>query len=196
MLCGTWKQEVIMAKLTVTIDTDDMFGDGYNADSFCSFESLIKQALTAEVKKDMTEIYSKEVISETSRAIALEVVDQIETKLASLINEEMVITNRWGKPEFIGTVEDYIKKEIDEHLTHPVDHKGKKIKGCPKEDANTWLQYHVKNEVKNNFTIINKELRLLNDRYCRQVIDDKIHKFKTEGLNALLIERLKAAGIS
>ncbi len=187
-----------MAKLTFELDTDEIYKEyNYAGDEVDgnSFESLIKHAIGKEVKLEMQSKFSGDAFDRTSKNIALECVHQVDKKLRSLINEDIVMQDRWGKAEFIGSVEDYIKKTIDEKLLHPVDTNGHKIKGCSSNaDVQTWIEWSVENAIENIVKkVIHQQLQTA-ERYADRVIKDKIIEFKNKTLNTLITEKLASIG--
>ncbi len=84
--------------------------DFVHIDDGSNLEKIISQVLTNSVYKEIQNKYEY-LFKERKKDIALETTKQIEEKLQNLINEDIIITDKWGKPIFVGSVEDYIKKK-------------------------------------------------------------------------------------
>lgn len=186
-----------MAILKIEVNTDDIYGgdpeDGYGA---ISFEALVKEAINDKVKQDIQKQFAGEAFKQVSKNISLECIYQIEKKLHNLINEDIVMQDRWGKPEFIGSVEDYIKQQIDKKLLKPVNSNGQELTGCSINANNeTWIEYTVKKTIneKMKYTLSKVENEV--EKYCKIKIDQVLNDFKNNTLNNVILERLNSLGV-
>ena len=181
-----------MAKLKFEIDTNDIFQGEYDD---IRFEDLVKDAFKAEIVKTVTEKVSIQPIKVLSEKITHNVECAVEKKLFNLINEEIAMTDRWGKPEFVGTVEDYIKKQIDEKLMAPVNTNGKKLTGSCTSDETTWIEWAVKDEIRRQLKTITDTAAKTANQYCKEALDIELKKFTSETLSNEIAKRLAAVGV-
>lgn len=126
-------------KATIEIDMDEIKEEG--------FEGAVTDALVRKLTATFGEKAESFVNDKIDKMIVDSVDAAIDKKLTGLLEEPVVISNRWGKKEFLGNVEDYIKKEIDDKLLKPVDSEGKKLNGCS-SDNQTWLEWAVNKAIK------------------------------------------------
>jgi hypothetical protein len=126
-------------KLTCTIDTDAI-GDEI------SFEDLLTSALKQEIVNQTKDKVASDQFKTFSALTSDTLVAEIKLKLQNFLDDDIVLTDRWGKKEFVGTVEDLIRTKIDEVLTRPVDNAGKTLTGCT-SPAQTWIEWIIKNKV-------------------------------------------------
>jgi len=186
-----------MAILKFEVNTDDMFQNyseeyGHTGNSF---ETLFKDAMMKELKKSAVEEALKLPLKELTEKIKEGVDTAVETKLTNLINEDIAITDRWGNPEFIGSVEDYIKKEIDEKMLSPVDSNGRPLQGCTNSDAQKWVQWAVKTSITKKLDEIQSTAQKETQKFCEDVLTQTLEEFKTKTLKSEIIKHLDAVGI-
>lgn len=182
-----------MATLKFEIDTDEIYSD-YNDGA--SFETLVKQAIGHEVKIKMQAKFAGEAFDTVSKNIALECIYQVDQKLHNLINEDIVMQDRWGKPEFIGSAEDYIKRQIDNKLLRTVDSNGKTLEGCALGgDNKTWINWKIEKEIGETVDEIERTV----SKTCRRFLDDRLSfalkQFQETSLTKAITEKLKAVGV-
>ena len=182
-----------MAILKFEVDTNEMF-KGYEEGGGSIFEDLFKDALTQEVKKFAVESASSEQVKNLTDKLKSEIETAVETKMANLVNEEVAFTDKWGKPEFVGTVEDYIKKQIDEKLFRNVDSGGKTMTGCSTTQK-TWVEWKIEKEAESYIRTISDRISSKFNIFCKNELDDHLEKFKNETLSELIRKRLEAVGI-
>lgn len=182
-----------MAILKFEVDTNEMF-KGYEEGGGSIFEDLFKDALTQEVKRFAIESASSRQVKELTDKLKGDVESAVEAKLKALINEDVAFTDKWGKPEFVGSVEDYIKRQIDEKLFKPVDSSGKTVTGCS-ANAISWIEWSVSKETEAYIRTISNRMSSKFDRFCNNELDSHLEKFKNETLSELIRERLEAVGI-
>lgn len=134
-------------KATLTIDFDEWLDEGENISDWLLSE--IRRALpTMFTETKQQEI--KTLVSGYFSGRVGEAVDQeISSQFQRLMGEELVLTDTWGKKAFYGSVEDYVKKSIDQRLLAPVDSQGKRIVGCSSSDQ-TWLEWYVKKNLESH----------------------------------------------
>jgi len=182
-----------MAILNISINTDDIFSD-YDNDGV-SFESLLTSTLREEIKKDIFDRIAKSKIATETEKIRVQTEQAIEDKLNNLINEDLALTDKWGKVTFVGIIEDYIKKQIDDRLTAPVDSQGKVPSGCSSRDNVTWIQWVVKNKISHQLQVIEATVVKQASAYCENTLKEEINKFTQCTLKGLIVQQLESIGI-
>ena len=189
-----------MAILKMELDTSDIYKcfdeEGCPTEEVF-FTDVIKKIITKEIEKDLQERYSNEVIEKISFAYANKCDEKIISKLESLINEDIVIKDRWGKPKFIGTVEDYIRQEIEEKILKPVNSNGVALQGCTtSSNPDTWIEYTVRSEIE-KFTKqhLQKALKTAYQE-MEKIIEDTINKFRSETMNEAISKKLQSLGLA
>lgn len=186
-----------MAILKFEVNTDDIF-ENYDEEfgpSGSSFEALFKDAMMKELKKAAVDEVLKLPIKELIEKIIAGVDAAVESKLTGLINEDIAITDRWGKPEFIGSVEDYIKKQIDEKMLKPVGSDGKPLSGCTNSDAPKWIDWAIKKEIETQLKEIKTDASNTAQRFCKNTLKEALEEFKTKTLKAEIVKHLEAVGV-
>ena len=181
-----------MTILKFEVDTNEIF-EGYE-EGGPRFEDLFKSALTAEVRKMATDTASSKAVKELTEQLKLDVEAAVERKMTSLLNEDVAMTDKWGKATFIGSVEDYIKKQIDEKMFMPVDSYGKQVTGCTTA-GNTYLDWMIKKEIDSSLSTIKSHAQRQSSDFCKNKLDEELEKFKKETLSGLIMTRLKAVGV-
>jgi len=122
--------------ITLNIDYDQLCSEG--------LESAIASSLVKKLGQEFRE-KAEDLITEKTGALMVAAVNHaVEVKLSALMDEPVVMTDRYGSKKFLGSVEDYIKQEIDNRLLRPVDSNGKTLTGsCSNSDAKVWLEWSV-----------------------------------------------------
>lgn len=185
-----------MAKLKFEIDTDEIFQD-YSEEfglTGASFEDLFKTGLETQIKNQVAEKVSKAQIEEVTDRIRDSVYEAVENKLEALISEEVAISDRWGKPTFVGSVEDYIKKQIDEKMLAPVDSSGKTVHGCS-SSSKTWVEWRVEHALKGTVASIKDTVEKTGRDFCRKILLEELEEFKTKTMRGQIINHLDSIGV-
>ena len=151
-------------------------------------------ALTQEVKDIAVKQATSSRAKELTEQIKVEIQVAVDNKLSNLVNEEIAMTDRWGKPTFIGTVEDLIKKQIDEKLFGPVDSKGKIVTGCSSVEQ-TWVEWKIDTETNDYINQISNTVSRQANDFCKRKLDKELERFKKETLSDLIMERLRVVGV-
>jgi len=181
-----------MAILKLEINTDDIFSD---YDDSVTFEDLFTEAIRKEVTKAVFEKVAKVPVEEETEKIKIETESAIEKKLENLINEDLAFVNGWGKATFVGSIEDYIKQQIDERIMKTVDNEGRPTTGCHRDGGQTWVQYIVKKEIDYKLKQIKEDADRIATRFCKEALKEEIEKFKTQTLKGLVIQQLESVGV-
>ncbi len=111
--------------LKFEVDTDDLYNDGE-----MDFESLLTDRLRDAVMKDCKDKLSSDRFDQFAALTADTIVAGVKLRMENFLSEEISINDRWGKAEFVGSLEDLIKKNFDDVLLRPVDGNGKTLQGC------------------------------------------------------------------
>ena len=99
-----------MGTLRFEIDTEDLIHDIQEG---ASFEELIISSVRQQLQNEVTQKAKEEVTLQINDKTIDIVKDAIDSKIAVLMDEPIVLSDRWGKKIFLGSVEDYIKYQID-----------------------------------------------------------------------------------
>ena len=111
-----------MTKLIIETEID--LGEiGYDvSENGGSLDRALKEIAEQEVVKRVTEkvisTISEEQINNLADRVKQNIEEKVEKKMLSLLEEDLVLMDRWGKKIFVGSVEDYIKQEIDQKTEH------------------------------------------------------------------------------
>jgi hypothetical protein len=140
-------------ELTFKLDTDDLY------DREMSFEGLVSEQLQkviiAKCKKNLASDKFKEFTNLASDKLTIE----IKLRLENFLSEDVALNDSWGKPTFVGSLEDLIKKRFDDLLLHPVDSAGKRLQGCTSSSL-TWLEWSIDKRLKDDVKqILDREKR-------------------------------------
>ena len=169
-------KEGIMAELKFTIDTDDLYGeDGYN------FEELLTDSLQKEVIKNCQSNITSDKFKEFARLTSDTIVAGIKLRMETFLSEDIVLADRWGKPEFIGSIEDLIKSRFDGIILRPVDSDGKTLQGCTSSGM-TWIEWRIKDSLNDSLKSHIKTATRSLERTLKKLVDDKLTAIKDEGL--------------
>lgn len=139
-----------MTILKIEIDTDDLGldEDGYGK----SFEDVFHETLKHEISNLAFNKLKKEHVESFANLVKETVSESVEIRIMKLLSEEIAISGKWGEKKFIGSVEDYIKREIDGKYLHPVNTNGKRLEGCTTEHAgDTWINWKLNNLMHEEF---------------------------------------------
>ena len=177
-----------MTILKFEVDTSEIFDDGYDK---VTFENLIKEEFLEEIKKHVFEDGAKKQIKEVTAKIIMEVESQVETKLRDLINQEMIVTDNWGKTVFTGPVEDYIKNRIDEKFLSPVDKQGKYVTKNAPENSSTWIDWVIEREAESSLSKIKHEVHNTIKKFCGKSLEEGINDFTLKILLDEIVYHLK-----
>lgn len=133
-------------ELKFSIETDELYGeDGID------FEDILTNALQKEVVKKCKEGLATDKFQKFSTLVADTILSGIKLKMENFLSEDIALTDGWGKPTFVGSIEDLMKKRFDEILLRPVDSSGKTLQGCTSPEQ-TWIEWKLKNNFEANLT--------------------------------------------
>lgn len=181
-----------MALLKIEIDTEDLRIDeeGYGD----SFEDLFHSELSSQITKRVIGNITKEEVGQYSILVQEKVSDGVDHLFNNLLSEDVVITDGYGSKKFVGCVEDYIKKEIDERYLHPVDGSGKKLVGCT-SSSQTWVQWHLKNKCREHidYAIENAKREVV--RTIESTVKSQLKKYIDTTISETVTKNLQNVGI-
>lgn len=169
-------------KLNFTVDTDDMYGGEDGMD----FESLVKDSLQREVISNCKVGLASDKFKEFAQLASDTIISGIKLKMENFLSEEIVLTEGWGKPTFVGSIEDLIKKRFDEILLRPVDSSGKTLQGCTTSSTTkTWIEWMLTNRVNENSQSIVESAadsigRRVKDSVTKEIIEIKDNAIKQQ----------------
>lgn len=163
-------------KLNFVIDTDELYGeDGVD------FEHLLTDSLKREIVKNAKNNVASEKFKEFSRLASDTLVAEIKLKLENFLSEEIALTENWGKPTFVGSIEDLIKKRFDDVLLRPVDSSGKTLQGCT-SSSKTWIEWRIENRLDDNLKQLLDNAANQIERTMKSYVDKKIIEIKDSAL--------------
>lgn len=168
--------------LHFTIDTDELYGDGEGS----SFEDLLTSALKNEIIRNAKKEVTSEKFAEFSKLTSDTIVSEIKLRLMNFLSEEIVLTGRYGEKNFVGSIEDLIKKRFDDILLRPVDGNGKTLQGCTSE-GKTWIEWEIENKL---MDIRDRELKYAAEKVAKE-IEKKMIEVLTEFKNKTIKEKVE-----
>lgn len=182
-----------MTKLKIEVDTEDFYDYDYGP---ATIEDILTSTVKKAILEDLTKKFSTDGIKNIQKEVRKTAEKVIIDKLSLLTNEDVVIKGGWGEPQFIGSVEDYIKKQIDDRLYKPVDSNGRPTIGCTTERGkNTWIEWYVKEKVKKFEERITEKIDNELGYSADKLIKKALEKYKEKTLNQTIIKKLAAVGI-
>jgi len=163
-------------KLNFTIETDELYGeDGID------FESLLSDSLRREVIKTCKKDLASEEFKRFSMLASDTVVAGIKLKLEGFLSEEIALTEGWGKPTFVGSIEDLIKKRFDDVLLRPVDGNGKTVQGCT-SSGETWIEWRLGRDLEDDVNRHVKKAGEILERGIVKCVNEKIVEIKDSAI--------------
>ena len=165
-------------ELNFSIETDDLYGENGN-----DFESLFTDSLQKQIIKNCKDGLASEKFNEFAKLTSDIIIAGIKLKMENFLSEEIALTEGWGKPTFVGSIEDLMKKRFDEVLLRPVDSSGKTLHGCTtSNNPNTWIEWMLDKQVKEKISgLIENAARVIEKAITKEV-NDKIIKIKDDAL--------------
>lgn len=181
-----------MAILKIEVDTAAIGCERYYGESF---EDLFNSSLQDKIVERVIGSITKEEVAQYSILVHEKVTSGVDSLFNNLLAEDVVITDGYGRKKFIGCVEDYIKKEIDERYLYPVDSKGKKLEGCTTNGEN-WVQWYFKTQVASLIDLaIENSLRSVKWD-IEKIMENRINDFIAKTVNDTVNGKLKKVGIN
>lgn len=163
-------------ELKFAIDTDDLYGeDGID------FESLFSDSLRRQVIKSCKGELASDKFKEFALLTSDTITAEIKLRMANFLSEEISLTEKWGKPTFVGSIEDLIKLRFDDILLRPVDGSGKTLQGCTSSEK-TWIEWRIENELKETVDYKVKVAAQKIERLVQERVDKKIIEIKDSAL--------------
>uniref|UniRef100_A0A6M3LVJ9 Uncharacterized protein n=1 Tax=viral metagenome TaxID=1070528 RepID=A0A6M3LVJ9_9ZZZZ len=158
--------------LTLKMDTDELYGeDGID------FESLLTTSLKTEIIRESKKNLASEKFADFAKLASDTIIADIKLRMENFLSEEISLTEGWGKPTFVGSIEDLIKKRFDDVLLRPVDSSGQTIQGCT-SSGRTWVEWAIEKrleETKNNL-LKEYQSKIINE--TSKAIKEKIIQMK------------------
>lgn len=154
-----------MTTLTFSVDINDLFDyDNDEMIMITTFEKLITESLMRAIKEEIWSRVQEEQFKEFVNERAAVIDQQIKTKFESFLDEEIVLTGKWGKTEFVGSIEDYIKMRVDNTILHIVNEEGQEAQHCY-NGGRTWLQWRIE-------TILKDQIKRIKNDYSSKIINE------------------------
>ena len=163
------------------IDTDHLYnGDG---DQITDMEGLLSDAFRRSVVEQTREKLGSDHFKKISQLTSDTIVSEIKLKMESFLSEEIALTERWGKPTFVGSIEDLIKLRFDEIILKRVDNYGKKIEGCTSE-GKTWLEWRIEQDLDKKMKSLVEQAQKTISLELTKLVKDKLIEIKNESLKS------------
>lgn len=163
-------------ELKFTIDTDDLYD---REDT--SFEYLLTDALQKEIVKNAKTQVTSEKFAEFAQLASDTIVAGIKLKLENFLSEEIALTEGWGKPTFVGSIEDLIKQRFDDILLRPVDNNGKTLQGCT-SSGQTWIEWSIEKSRKEAMEDNLKQAQYKIKQWVADSINKKLIEIKDKAI--------------
>ncbi len=164
-------------ELKFTVDTDDMYGNGEGID----FETLLTDALGRQVVDNCKKGLASDEFKKFAALASDTIVTGIKLKLENFLSEEIALTEGWGKPTFVGSIEDLIKKRFDDVLLRPVDGNGKTVQGCT-SSGETWIEWRLGRDLENDVNRHVKKAGEILERGIVKCVNEKIVEIKDSAI--------------
>jgi len=168
--------------LNFTVETEDLWQH-----EEMNFEDLLTLELQKEVMKKCRKDLASDKFKTFSDLTADTIIADIKLRMENFLSEDVALTNQWGKPTFVGSIEDLIKKRLDETLLAPVDSQGNTLKGCT-SSSRTWIEWKIEKIVEERIKVevravertitstfqalVKKQLIEIKDNALKQQVDD------------------------
>jgi hypothetical protein len=131
-------------QLNVTIDLGDLWDEEMSAGDLITEE--LRNSVVRQAAKTIAGPTLKKLAEDMSRMVSKQISDLMRERVESFMSEEIALTGRWGEPNFVGTIEDLMKKHFDETIFGPVDSTGKRLQGCTSSSM-TFAEWFIKKGV-------------------------------------------------
>lgn len=129
-------------ELKFTVETEDF----YAGEDGPSFDNILKKSLCDAAIEKAKKTLATEQFSKISDLVSNAIVSDIKLRIGNFLENDITLTDRWGKPTFVGSVEDLLKTKIDDLLLRKVNSKGETLSGCTTQDAPTWLEWRIQKD--------------------------------------------------
>jgi hypothetical protein len=163
-------------KLKFEIDTDELYGE-----NGIDFEGLLSDSLRRSIVKDCKDTVASNQFKEFARLTSETIISGIKLRMEKFLSEEIAISDGWGKPTFVGTVEDLIKLRFDDILLRTVNSNGETIKGCT-TSGQTWLEWKIGQTLNNKVETDIKYARNNIEKFITQAVNSKINDLKNDAI--------------
>ena len=163
-------------ELAFKINTNDLYGeDGID------FESLFTDSLTRAVTKNAKEGLASNEFKKFSQLTSDTIVADIKLRMQNFLSEEIILTGGYGEKEFVGSIEDLIKKRFDDVLLRPVDNSGKTLKGCTSHER-TWIEWQISKKledfVKDKISYASRDIK----GWVEKMVTEKLIEIKNSAI--------------
>ncbi len=161
--------------LKFSVDTDDMYEEEMD------LESLMSDSLRKEIIANCKTSLASDHFTRFAALAEESLISNIKLKLENFLSEDIAITEKWGKPKFVGSIEDLIKQQFDDILLRPVDGQGKTLQGCTSSGI-TWIEWKIESEMQDS---LKRKLDRATDTVYKKVtenIDKKLVEIKDRAL--------------
>ncbi len=127
-------------EINATVNVQELF----DYDGERSSEEIFKELLQNAVKQAFREKFSSEIelaMNNLMPKLVSTLELKLQEKVESFFAEDIAISDRWGNPTFVGSIEDLMKQKFDETILAPVNGKGENVSGCASPGTKTYAEY-------------------------------------------------------
>ena len=163
-----------MTTLKMEIDLSELYDDEMGIEEVLA--ATVSRAMVASFKSRALEL----VTEKTDKMIQAAIEYAIEKKLSTLMEEPVAITDKWGKKVFVGSAEDYLKKEIDDRILKPVGNDGKPTSNCTVGAERTWITWSVDQILTKEIDKIKLDVGRKAENYLAWVAKQELEKITLE----------------
>ena len=139
-----WAQECFEEGLS---ERGDYEGYSHRAPTFQDWiMQEVRKASLGHITQHQRKCIENDVQAAFDKALAPAIEKVIQDKFDAFLEEDVALTDRWGKKTFVGNIDDLIKRQVDEKLLKAVDSNGRTLHGCT-SDGDTYLEWAVKSKL-------------------------------------------------
>lgn len=160
--------------INIEIDPNEFFD--YDRDF--SLGEFITQEFRKQVVKDASEKLKADEFKKFSSETSAAVIGSIKDRLTDFLAEDIVLGDSWGKPKFVGSIDDLIKKRFDEILLRPVNSRGETLEGCTTNGGETWIEWMLGRRLEERINTITKRAEEKIHDAVYEAVNDKITEIK------------------
>ena len=173
-------------ELKFTIDTEELYGeDGIQ------IEDIVLMELKKTILNDARNEIKAERFNEFADAVKDEIIAGVKRKMVTFLTEEIVLTDKWGKKTFIGSVDDLIKKRFDDVLLRPVDNRGETLQGCT-TSSQTWIEWSIEHTLKGWVEVKIKDAKLTLEKTITSHVSSELNRIMAEDIKGKVTDAFHA----
>jgi len=166
-------------KLTFTVDADSFF-NGFDEDGPAgpSLADVLTESLKKQIIKTAKNEVATEKFKEFSALVSDAILSDVKNRMQNFLNEDIVLTGRYGEKNFVGSIEDLIKQRFDDVLLRAVDGNGKTLEGCTSAKT-TWIEWAIENNLRETKDRAIKDATDMVSRQVRDAVAKQLEVYKS-----------------